>query len=106
MTGPVYFFVAIIIMAGITYLIRLLPLLFIKKRIENVFLKSFLYYVPYVVLSVIAFPAILTSTGHMASGLAAALICVVLAYMRRGLISCMVGSVVTALICEIIIMLI
>ena len=106
MTGPVYFFIALLIMAGITYLIRLLPLLFIKKRIKNVFLKSFLYYVPYVVLSVIAFPAILTSTGHMVSGLAAALVCVVLAYMRRGLISCMVGSVGTALICEIIIMLI
>ena len=106
MTGPVYFFFALLVTAGITYLIRLLPILFIKKRIQNVFLKSFLYYVPYVVLSVLAFPAILTSTGHLLSGAMAALVCVALACMRRGLILCMVGGVTAALICEIVIMLI
>ena len=49
----------ILVMAGVTYLIRLLPLTLIKKEIKNVYVKSFLYYVPYVTLSVMTFPAIL-----------------------------------------------
>ena len=48
----------ILVMAGVTYLIRLLPLTLIKKEIKNVYIKSFLYYVPYVTLSVMTFPAI------------------------------------------------
>lgn len=46
----------ILVMAGVTYLIRLLPLTLIKKEIKNVYIKSFLYYVPYVTLSVMTFP--------------------------------------------------
>lgn len=106
MTAPVYFLAALLVTAGITYLIRLLPLLFVRKRIQNVFLKSFLYYVPYVVLSVLAFPAILLSTEHMISGLAAAVVCAALAFWRKGLITCMVGSVAAALISEMIFLLI
>lgn len=106
MTRPVYFLLALLVMAGVTYLIRLLPLLFVRKRIKNPFLKSFLYYVPYVVLSLLAFPAIILSISNLASGIAAALVCVLLAYKNKGLIVCMVGSVATALICEIIIMLV
>ena len=106
MTEPMYFFLALLMTAGVTYLIRLLPLLFVRKRIKNVFLKSFLYYVPYVVLSVLAFPAILLSTDHLVSGIMAALVCAALAYFRKGLITCMVGSVGAALICELIYVLI
>jgi len=105
MTGPVYFFLALLIMAGITYLIRLLPLLFVRKRIKNKFLKSFLYYVPYVVLSVIAFPAIFFSTDNLVSGIVATLICASLAYRGKGLIICMGGGILSALLCEIVIML-
>ena len=53
----------ILVMAGVTYLIRLLPLTLIKKEIKNVYIKSFLYYVPYVTLSVMTFPAILHATA-------------------------------------------
>lgn len=102
MDKTVYFVLALLVTAGITYLIRLLPLLFVRKRIKNEFLKSFLYYIPYVVLSVLAFPAILTSTGNLASGIAAAVVCAILAYMNRGLIVCMLGSVSAALVTEII----
>ena len=105
MSKTVYFILALLVTAGITYLIRLLPILFVRKRIKNEFLKSFLYYVPHVVLSVLAFPAILTATGNMASGVAAAVACIVMAYMRRGLLTCMIGSVTAALIVEIILML-
>ena len=105
MNEILYFILALLITAGLTSLIRLLPILFVRKKIKNEFLKSFLYYVPCVVLSVLAFPAILTSTGNFASGAFAALVCIVLAFMRRGLITCMLGGVTAALIVEIILML-
>lgn len=106
MTGPVYFLLALLMTAGVTYLIRLLPLLFIRKRITNRFLKSFLYYVPYIVLSVMALPAILFCTDNIASGLCAAIVCAVLAYKRMGLIPCMFGSVIAVLVVEWVILLI
>lgn len=105
MSKTVYFILALLVTAGVTYLIRLLPILFVRKRIKNEFLKSFLYYVPHVVLSVLAFPAIFSATGNMASGIAAAVVCIAMAYMHRGLLTCMLGSVAAALIAEIVLML-
>ena len=105
MSKQLYFVIALLITAGITYLIRLLPFLFVRNRIKNRFLKSFLYYVPHVVLSVLAFPAIITATGNLVSGIVAASVCIVMAYMRKGLLSCMLGSVAAALITEAILLL-
>lgn len=105
MSKTVYFILALLVTAGITYLIRVLPILFVRKRIKNEFLKSFLYYVPHVVLSVLAFPAIFTATGNLASGVVAAVVCIVMAYMRQGLLTCMLGSVTAALLAEIVLML-
>ena len=102
MTGITYLILALLVTAGITYLIRLLPLLFVRRRIKNQFLKSFLYYVPHVVLSVLAFPAIFTATGNLESGIAAAVVCIILAYRGFGLIKCMAGGVGAALAVEII----
>ncbi len=64
----------ILIMAGVSYLIRVLPLTLIRKEIRNPFVRSFLYYVPYVTLAVMTFPAILDATQSPISG-AIALIC-------------------------------
>lgn len=69
---------AIIIMALITYLIRVLPLLLIRKEIKNPIVRSFLSYVPYVTLSVMTFPAILSATGSIYSALSALLVAVAL----------------------------
>lgn len=55
----------IFVMAAVTYLIRMLPLTLIRKEIKNTFIKSFLYYVPYVTLAVMTFPAILTATANI-----------------------------------------
>ena len=71
--------ITILIMAGVTYLIRVLPLVLIRKEIKNPTIRSFLYYVPYVTLSVMTFPAILTSTSTVWSALAALLIASLLA---------------------------
>ena len=59
----------LLVMAGVTYLIRALPFVLVNKKIENRFLNSFLYYIPYTVLAAMTFPAILTATaGGILSG--------------------------------------
>ena len=100
-----YFILALAVMAGVTYLIRLLPLLFVRKKITNVFIRSFLYYVPYTVLSAIAFPAIFLSTGNVISGIIATAVCLLLSYKGKGLIICMFGSIVSVIVIEGIILL-
>lgn len=67
-------YVYILIMAAVSYAIRVLPLTLIRKQIKNKFLQSFLYYVPYVTLAVMTFPAILHATQNIYSGLVALLI--------------------------------
>ena len=75
-------------MAGVTYLIRMLPLALVKKEITSPFVKSFLYYVPYACLAAMTFPAILTATAggilSGAVGLGAALIA---AYREKSLLT-------------------
>lgn len=60
----------ILVMAGVTYLIRMLPLVLFRKKIESQFVKSFLYYVPYAVLGAMTFPDILSSTASVWSAVA------------------------------------
>ncbi len=57
--------IMILAMAGITYLIRMIPLVFFRKKINSVYLKSILYYIPYAVLSAMTFPYIFYSTGSI-----------------------------------------
>lgn len=70
---------AVLVMAVVTYLIRVLPLVFIRREIKNRTVRSFLYYVPYVTLSVMTVPAILTSTAVIWSGVAALAVSAILA---------------------------
>lgn len=80
-------YIYILVMAGVTYLIRLLPLTLIRKEIKSPFIKSFLYYVPYVTLSVMTFPAILSATANVWSALFGFAAALVLAYKRKSLIT-------------------
>ena len=59
MTDTVYFLTCLAIMAGVTYLVRMLPMVLIRRKITNKFLKSFFYYIPYAVLSAMTIPAML-----------------------------------------------
>lgn len=72
-------------MAGVTYAIRVLPLTLIRKQIKNKFLKSFLYYVPYVTLAVMTFPAIMEATQSPIAGIAALVVGIVAAWLGAGL---------------------
>ena len=83
MNNRIYLY--ILVMAGVTYLIRVLPLTLIREEIKNTYIRSFLYYVPYVTLSVMTFPAILTATASVWSAVIALVIAIILAYRGKSL---------------------
>ncbi len=84
MSANIYIY--IIVMAVVTYLIRVLPLLLLRREIKNRFILSFLYYIPYVTLSVMTFPAILSATDSFWSALGGFLVAAVLAWLGKNLI--------------------
>ena len=102
MNAKIYLYIGI--MALVTYLIRVLPLTLIRKEIKNRTIRSFLYYVPYVTLAVMTFPAILSATGSIYSAWAALIVGVLLAFKGRSLFqvavfSCIVVFVLVLFIC-------
>lgn len=75
----------ILIMALVTYAIRALPLTLIRKQLKNQFIQSFLYYVPYITLAVMTFPAIVNATDSPIAGAAALVVGIILAWFGAGL---------------------
>ena len=90
-------------MAAVIYLIRLLPLTLIRKKITNKTLRSFLYYVPYVTLAVMTFPAIIEATSNIWSGIAALVVGISLAWFGVNLFGVAVSSCAIVFIIEFII---
>lgn len=95
------FFKYLLLMAGVTYLIRVLPYVFMRKEVNNVFFKSFLSYVPYTVLAAMTFPAILSATGNIYSALAGLLVGIVVAFFEKGLLVVALSSCVAVLLIEV-----
>ena len=87
-------------MAGVTYLIRVLPLTLIRKEIKNKTLRSFLYYVPYVTLAVMTFPAILHATQSPIAAGVALIAAILLAWFGRSLFQVAVLSCITVFLLE------
>ncbi|WP_367569347.1 AzlD domain-containing protein [Lacrimispora sp.] len=98
MNSRIYLY--ILVMAAVTYLIRVLPLTLIRKEIKNPFIRSFLYYVPYVTLSVMTFPAMITSTQSLWSGAGALAAAVILAFKRKSLIQVSITACAVVFIME------
>ena len=73
-------FLYILVMAGTTYLIRMIPFTLMRKKIRSRFFRSLLYYLPYAVLSAMTFPAILYATGSVLASAGAALLALVLSF--------------------------
>ena len=90
MSGNIYIY--LFVMAATTYLIRVLPLTLIRKEIKNKTIRSFLYYVPYVTLAVMTFPAILYATENILSCAIGLAVAVFLALKNRDLIIVAVAS--------------
>ena len=93
-------YIYILIMAGVSYLIRVLPLTLIRKEIKNRTIRSFLFYVPYVTLAVMTFPSILESTNSVWSGLLALIIGIILAWYGKSLFQVAVFSCLAVFILE------
>ena len=94
------FWIYLAILAGSTYLIRVIPFVAIQKKIENRFIKSFLFYIPYSVLAAMTLPAALYATGNIISGAAGLTVGGIFAYKGKGLTTVAVISCVTALAVE------
>ncbi|MEI2991695.1 MAG: AzlD domain-containing protein [Blautia faecicola] len=87
-----YIIASMFVMALTTYVIRMLPMAIFRKKINDKRVQSFLYYVPYAVLSAMTFPAIFSSTGSEVSAVVGCVVAIVLAYMNRGLLTVAVGA--------------
>ena len=93
MTWPAYL-LYLAVMAGVTYLIRMLPLTVFRKEIKSVFIRSFLHYVPYAVLAAMTIPGILTSTGNIWTALAGLAVAFMMAWRGMSLLSVAIGACV------------
>lgn len=93
-------YIYILVMAAVTYLIRMLPLTLIRKEIKNKFFKSFLYYVPFVTLSVMTFPAILTSTDSTLSAALGFVTALVVSFWGKSLITVALSACAAVFIFE------
>lgn len=93
-----YIWLGIAVMAGITYLIRCLPMVLFRKKIKSKWIQSFLYYVPYTVLSAMTVPAVFTSTGSVLGAVAGTIIAVALAYFKKGLLTVAISASLIAFI--------
>ena len=95
------FFIYLAVMAGVTYLVRMVPLVLVNKPIKNKFVLSFLYYVPYTVLSVMTVPAIFYATDSLTSAIVGFLVAVVAALFKRSLVQVAVFSCVAVFVTEV-----
>ena len=86
------FFPYLIVMAGVTYLIRMLPMTVFRREIKSVFVRSFLHYVPYAVLGAMTFPDVLYATGSLWTALAGLIVAVLMAWRGRSLLTGAVGA--------------
>ncbi len=81
------FIVYLIVMAGVTYLVRMLPLTLVRKKITNRFLISFLYYMPYAVLAAMTIPAIFFAVDSLAAAAAGFAAAMILAFIGKSLLT-------------------
>ena len=96
------FFFYLFVMAGVTYLVRMLPFVLVRGRIKSRFLRSFLHYVPYSVLSVMTIPAIFVSTGSLSSAVIGTLVAVALSYFGKSLLTVAASASGAVLLCELV----
>lgn len=98
-----YIFSGIAVMALMTYIIRAVPMLVFRKKITNLWIRSFLYYVPYTVLAAMTFPAVFSSTGSFEASFGGFVVALILSYMKKGLLTVAVGAAAASFIIGIIV---
>ncbi len=98
MERNIYIYLAV--MAIVIYAIRVLPLTIFRREIRNRFVRSFLYYVPYITLAVMTFPAIIDATRSPIAGAAALVLGIILSWLGLGLFPVAVSCCLIVLILE------
>lgn len=88
----------ILVMAGVTYVIRMIPFVFFRKKIKSKYLLSLLFYIPYAVLSAMTFPAIFYSTGNFYTALIGTVVALIASLTKRSLLTVAILSCVAVLI--------
>lgn len=102
MTHNVY--LSLLVMSLTIYAVRALPLTLLRKEIRSPFIRSFLYYVPYVSLSVMTFPAILSATASFWSGLIGFAAAVVIAWVDGNLFRVSIGACIAVYVAELLLL--
>lgn len=92
------YFIYLAVMAGVTYLIRALPLALCRGKVKNKFIKSFLAYVPYAVLAAMTFPSVIYSTGELVPGIAGTITGLFFSYKRKSLLMVAAASCAAAFV--------
>ena len=100
MSGNIYIY--ILVMALVTYLIRMIPMTLIRGKIKNRTLRSFLYYVPYVTLGAMTVPSVFYATQSMISAAAGFVTALVLSYKNRSLLTVAAGACAVVFLVELI----
>ena len=100
MTDTSLFYLGLAVMAGVTYLIRMVPLLLFGKKITNIYVNSFLYYIPYTVLAAMTVPAVFGSTGSVISAAIGFGVAVILALCKRSLLTVAAGASAAVFLAE------
>lgn len=88
-------FLAVLLMALVTYLPRVLPLAIFRREIKSKYIKSFLHYVPFAVLGALTFPDIFYSTGTLATAVCGTIVALLLAYREKSLVIVAFGAMIT-----------
>lgn len=96
------FWLYLAVTAGVTYLVRMVPLVLMKKKIRNRFVLSFLHYIPYAVLSVMTIPAIFYATGELLPAAAGFAVAMILAWRGGSLVQVAAASCAAVLLCELV----
>ena len=90
------FWVYVLVMFAVTYAVRVIPFLIFRKKIENRFVRSFLYYIPYTVLGAMTFPAVFYATDSLLTATAGVIVALIFAYRGKGLFEVAVFASLTA----------
>jgi branched-subunit amino acid transport protein len=93
--------IPIILMALVTYAIRVVPMVLFRGEIKNPFIKSFLHYIPYCILTAMIIPSIFTSTTFISSAIGGFLVALILSWFERSLITVSIIAVIAAYIIEV-----
>ena len=96
-------FAGVLVMAVVTYMIRVIPIALVKGKLKSRFIRSFLFYMPYAVLGAMTFPSILYSSGNIYASTVGFVVALILAYHNQGLMKVALGAILAVYLYQVLI---